>query len=137
MHESVTLVTICISDKNTVIDINLNFITLVMSWTCFLFGGSEAEALEYLKKLEVNEVDPRSIRKDGGWTLLHYAALNGWLEVVKKLMTEYKCSVSSKNCMGDTPLDVAYQYYNKEIVDFLTTVIIAGNNKYLTIIIIT
>ena len=45
----------------------------------------------------------------GEWRhrLLHLAAINGWIDVVVKLITKYKCDTNNKDSHGRTPLHYA------------------------------
>ena len=77
------------------------------------------EGLELLEQLD----DPKSVRHENGWTLLHFAAYQGWLDVVKLLTTKYKCDVnvtSSNNYK--TPVFIASREGHLSVVKYLHTV---------------
>ena len=77
------------------------------------------EGLELLEQLD----DPKSVRHENGWTLLHFAAYQGWLDVVELLTTKYKCDVnvtSSNNYK--TPVFIASREGHLSVVKYLHTV---------------
>ena len=50
--------------------------------------------------------------------LLHLAARNGWLEIVKHLIIKYKCDINSKSSYGRTPLHHAARNNHLEVVRY-------------------
>ena len=56
-----------------------------------------------------------------GYTPLHLAAKNGYLEVVKYFITEHQCNLDLGNNDGYTPLHLAAHYGQIEVVKYLTT----------------
>ncbi|MCP3922889.1 MAG: hypothetical protein GY714_09915 [Desulfobacterales bacterium] len=66
--------------------------------------------------IDVNGKDVHS------WTLLHVAALRGWLDVTKILLKK-GADPNHKDSQKKTPLDLAKYYNHKDIVECLTKVI--------------
>jgi ankyrin repeat protein len=54
----------------------------------------------------------------GGFTALHYAAFNGYLEIAKLLVAK-NANISAKTEKSDTPLHYAASYGHKDIVELL------------------
>ena len=53
----------------------------------------------------LNDVkDRREVEGSGGWTLLHYAAANGWTDIVELLITEYKFDVNGGDVINSSPV---------------------------------
>ena len=50
--------------------------------------------------------------------LLHLAARNGWLDIVKDLIIKYKCDINSKSSYGRTPLHYAVTNNHLEVVRY-------------------
>ena len=50
--------------------------------------------------------------------LLHLAARNGWLDIVKDLIIKYKCDINSKSSYGHTPLHYAVINNHLEVVRY-------------------
>ena len=77
------------------------------------------EGLELLEQLD----DPKSVRHENGWTLLHFAAYQGWLDVVKLLTTKYKCDVNITSISNNkTPVFIASREGHLNVVKYLRTV---------------
>ena len=53
------------------------------------------------------------------YSLLHYAARHGWLDVVIELATKYKCDVNCKDDLGYTPLHDASENDHLEVMKYL------------------
>ena len=78
--------------------------------------GTQYEAFRLLKQVK----DPRTVKSKNNFTLLHCAAYNGWLDVVKELIIEYQFDPDCKDNDGNTLLSVAGQH--QHVVDYLATV---------------
>ena len=65
--------------------------------------GDKEEALRLLKVVK----DPREVKGNNGWTLLHHAATNGWTDIVELLITKYNFDVNSVDDYDCTPLHLA------------------------------
>lgn len=52
------------------------------------------------------------------WTVLHYASLHGWFDVVQSIV-ERGPDVNAKNCSGDTPIILAIQNSYRNIFNLL------------------
>jgi len=87
-------------------------------WTALhwaAFNGNDDIIIYLIKrKAKINALSDN----DGDKTALHFAAQNGHLETVK-LLVKLKAKLNIATAYGDTPLDVAMQYENKEIASFL------------------
>ena len=59
-------------------------------------------------------------RDSSGYTALHYAALNGHLDIVELLLS-YEASCNSADDKGSSPLHLAAWAGNKDIVEMLLT----------------
>ena len=58
-------------------------------------------------------------KDEDGYTLLHYAAEEGNLEVAKFLVSK-GANAKAKNNDGATPLDLAKECDNKEVMQYLS-----------------
>ena len=77
------------------------------------------KVIEYLWEF-TDVVNPT---KDNGWTVLHYAAHFGHLNVVKAIAAKLsKQEIEVKNEDGETPLDKAKEKNHQEIVDYLSNI---------------
>ncbi|KAL5463695.1 hypothetical protein EMCRGX_G032620 [Ephydatia muelleri] len=64
--------------------------------------------LKMVKCTLIDELNCESNTKGSKGTIpLHYAALGGHVEIVRKLVHEYQCDVMAKEDNGDTPLHSA------------------------------
>ena len=61
-------------------------------------------------------------REEDGWTLLHWAAFNGHLEVVRVLIHEFKANVNARDFFGRSPFYVAAGRGHLKIVEALSSV---------------
>lgn len=77
-------------------------------------------SFEVLKML-LNVADP-TIRDGAGNTLVHTAAVNNRLDILKYLVEEKRFDVNSKNLEGDTPLCLAIDQGLLDIVRFMVTI---------------
>ena len=68
----------------------------------FRYNNKE-EALRLIQLVN----DPRKVKDSIGWTLLHWAAANGWTDIVELLITKYKCDVNCGDVDNWTPVHVA------------------------------
>ena len=67
-------------------------------YDAFVSGNKEeACRLELIK-------DPRKVKDSDGWTLLHWAAIRGWTDIMELLITKYKCDVNCGNVINQTPV---------------------------------
>ena len=79
--------------------------------------GTEENCRLLLAKVE----HPSKVReKDSSYTLLHYAAKRGMLDIVKLLVTKYHCNVMSQNAFGYTPVLLATMSRHLDIVKYLS-----------------
>ena len=51
-------------------------------------------------------------------SLLHLAALHGWMDIIIDLITKYKCDTNCKDSHGRTPLFYAVSYNHLEVVRY-------------------
>ena len=58
-----------------------------------------------------------------GWTPIHYAAVQGHLEMIRLLMTSTDANLNAQTNFGDSPTDIARQYGQLEIVEVLNMLI--------------
>ena len=73
-----------------------------------LKGGDFSTALLILKELSQEQLSKLILQIKG--TPLHYACQHGRIEVAEELITNFKCSIESKDENGCTPLHIAAQY---------------------------
>ena len=67
--------------------------------------------------------DPRTVKSERNFTLLHCAAYHGWLDVVKELITEHQFDAYCEDDVGNTPLSKARNHKKQHVVDYLETLI--------------
>ena len=65
--------------------------------------NNKEEALRLLQVVK----DRREVKSSGGLTLPHWAAGRGWTDIVKLLITEYKCDVNCRTVNNYTPVHYA------------------------------
>ena len=87
-------------------------------YDAFNYGRRE-EALTLLKQVK----DPRTVKSKNDFTLLHCAAYHGWLDVVKKMITEHQFNPECEDKNGNTPLSKARSNGKHTVVDYLETFI--------------
>ena len=81
--------------------------------------GKREEALILLKEID----DPHTVKSNDNSTILHCAAYNGWLSVVKELINDHKFDPDCMDDDGNTPLMTAKSNSKQPVVDYLETVI--------------
>ncbi len=89
-------------------------------WKCFREGDNKEEAERILEQVK----EPQSMRdvdKYHNRTLLHWAALWGWLCIVIKLVQHYLCDPKCTANDGATPLHNACFNGNLDVVQYLIT----------------
>ena len=77
------------------------------------------EALRLLKQVK----DPRKVKNNDNFTILHCAAFHGWLEGVKELIIEHQFDADCEDDDGNTPLSKAKSNGKQTVVDYLESVI--------------
>ena len=82
-------------------------------------NGRREEAVRLLKQIK----DPRTVKSENDFTLLHCAAHHGWLDVVKELITEHQFNPECEDKNGNTPLSKARGNGKQSVVDYLETFI--------------
>ena len=70
----------------------------------------------YVETITVNGIDFYNV---GGSSLLHLAALHGWMDVVIDLITKYKCDANYKDSWCRIPLHYASAGGHLEMVKYL------------------
>ena len=80
-----------------------------------LRGGYGGELLGQLR----GGREPRLARMEHGYTLLHHACHNGWLDFVKCLIHVHSCDPHAVTLGGRTPLHYACRYGRFDIVHYL------------------
>ena len=78
-------------------------------------SNNKPDALRLLKVIK----DPREVKGSYGWTLLHWAAGNGWTDVVELLVSEYKFDVNCRNVDNSTPVYEASYRGHLDVVKYL------------------
>ncbi len=89
-------------------------------WKYFREGDNKEEAERILEQVK----EPQSMRDEDKYnnrTLLHWAALWGWLCIVIKLVQQYLCDPMCTNKYGGTPLHSACYNANLDVVQYLIT----------------
>ena len=82
-------------------------------------SGRREEALRLLKEID----DPQAVKSNDNSTILHCAAYNGWLSVVKEMINDHKFDPACMDDDGNTPLMTAKSNSKQPVVDYLETVI--------------
>ena len=77
--------------------------------------GRHEEALSLMKQVK----DPRTVKSKSNFTVLHYAAYHGWLDIVKELITEHQFNPDCEDKDGNTPLSKARSNGKQSVVDYL------------------
>ena len=77
--------------------------------------GDKEEALRLLKEVK----HPREVKGSRGWTLLHWAAAEGWTDIVDLLITKYNCNVNSVDNYNKTPVHWASLYGQLNVIKSL------------------
>ena len=72
---------------------------------------------ELLKREDV-KVDAKNVFDDG-WTALHYAVNEGYLEVVKILIDNYYASIDVRTAFNKTPFHFACRRGNEDVIKYL------------------
>ena len=104
------------TSKNVLLLVSLEVDT--MCYEAFNYGRRE-EALRLLKQVK----DPRSVKSNNNFTILHCAAYHGWLSVVKELIDDHQFDPDCMDDDGNTPLSKAKSNGKQPVVDYLETVI--------------
>ena len=81
--------------------------------------GRREEALKLLKEID----DPHTVKSNDNFTILHCAAYNGWLSVVKELTKDHEFDPDCMDDDGNTPLMTAKSNSKLPVVNYLETVI--------------
>ena len=87
--------------------------------------GDHDEALWLLPSLQ----QPAAVQTDHQWpgikctnvSLLHLAALHGWMDIVASLVCEYNCSSQCCDSSGHTPLHYAAVGGSLPVIQYLIT----------------
>ena len=82
-------------------------------------SGKREEALRLLKEID----DPHAVKSNDNFTILHCAAYNGWLSVVKEMINDHKFEPDYMDDDGNTPLMIAKSNSKQPVVNYLETVI--------------
>ena len=77
--------------------------------------GRQEEAVTLMKQVK----DPRTVKSKSNFTVLHYAAYHGWLDIVKELITEHQFNPDCEDKDGNTPLSKARSNGKQPVVDYL------------------
>ena len=75
-----------------------------ISWKNCLFNGNFMPAIIMLenKKININDI----IQPETGNTLLHFASMFGYYNVIRLLIEKYNANVNQQNYYGQTPLHI-------------------------------
>ena len=65
--------------------------------------------------------DPAGIRDSYNWTLLHWAARNGWTDLCRLLVEQYQVDPHCRTSNGWTALHWASRFNNLDTVQYLVT----------------
>ena len=112
---------ICVLSTNTNKNVSI-FVSLAKVETkCYdaFNHGRMEEALRLLKQVK----DPRTVKSENNFTILHCAAYHGWLDLVKELIVEYQFDAECEDDDGNTPLSKATSNSKHHVVDYLKKVI--------------
>ena len=84
----------------------------------YLLSNGKVNPLAKNKSNETPTLKQRYPDKPNRLPLLHLAAHNGWLDIVKDLIIKYKCDIDSKDSHGHTPLHYASINNHLEVVRY-------------------
>ena len=83
--------------------------------SAFDYPGYKWKVLSLLPVLR----NPAGIRDSTNWTLLHYAARRGWIDVCRLLVEQYQVDPHVRNSGGGTALHWASIYKHLDTVQYL------------------
>ena len=81
--------------------------------------GRQEEALRLLKQVK----DPHIVKSKSNFTILHFAAYHGWLDLVIQLINDHQFNPNCEDDDGNTPLSEARSNGKQSVVNYLETVI--------------
>ena len=82
--------------------------------------GNKQEAIRLLSAFP-DQSEIKNIKSSYSYYLIHYAAGNGWTELVELLVTTYHCNPNCTNSLGWTSLHFACNINHLPTVKLLTT----------------
>ena len=96
---------------------SFKFFVSIMEGRCVdaFSSNNKEEALRLLKLVN----DPRKVKDISGDTLLHWAAVWGWTDIVELLITKYKCDVNCGDVDNCTPVHLASMNGHLDVIKYL------------------
>ena len=86
-------------------------------WYDFAYSSNQDEAIWHLSRFTTTIIKKE---KDSlNWTLLHWAARNGWTRACQVLVEEYGVNTECRDNFGCSPLYWACRYNHTDIVKLL------------------
>ena len=85
-----------------------------------LFSVVECVGWQFVESILLGNVNVDvNAKNEYGWTVLHFASMEGHLDTVKDLIEKCHCDVNTKDRYGWTPLHCASRWGNLDIVKYL------------------
>ena len=88
--------------------------------SAFESSGNKQEAIRLLSAFP-DQSEIKNIKNSNSWYLIHWAACNGWTELVELLVTTYNCNPNCTDRWGSTSLHWACDINHLPTVKLLTT----------------
>ena len=101
----------------------------IINWREQCMKGNLMPGIIMLENKEINVDD--EINQDNGNTLLHYAALYGYYNVIRALIEIYHADINKTNKSGYSPFFFIVSNYNSNIFNFYYFIKLKNINFYL------
>ena len=92
--------------------------TIMFPYSLFMHGlsGDLSKFKEIAQKTKINW---QTHELFGGYSVLHLAAVEGYVDVLRFVIEEEGCNVCPRNLLGRAPLHLAAQHRQLEVVRYL------------------
>ena len=89
-------------------------------WSAFAYSSNQDQAISHLSRFTTTTIKKEKDPYDD-WTLLHYAARNGWTRACQVLVQEYGVDPECRSNAGWTPLHYACLHNHTDTVKLLVS----------------